>query len=122
MWLLKVAVLDAVSPDSPSIHPSSFLLHPCHPNPFNPITIISFDLPVASFVEREVFDVNGRNVGANLRIRPGADSGAHIGAPLQFPAGVHQIILDGSNLPSGIYLARLTVGDWSAVQKIVLLK
>jgi len=69
-------------------------------------------------------DLNGRAVGADLRVRPIAGSGAHIGAPLQdyFPAGTHQITFDGSDLPSGIYLARLTAGDWSAVQKLVLMK
>jgi flagellar hook assembly protein FlgD len=43
------------------------------------------------------------------------------------PAGRHQAIFDpkgegGSDLPSGIYLARLTAGHYSQVQKLVLLK
>ncbi len=33
-----------------------------------------------------------------------------------------QILFDGADLPSGIYLAKLTAGDWSAVQKLVLMK
>ena len=37
-------------------------------------------------------------------------------------AGKHQAIFDGSGLPSGIYLARLQAGDFSQVQKLVLMK
>ena len=104
--------------------PDEFALEGAYPNPFNPTTVLSFELPVASLVRLEVFDITGRAVGADLRVRPIAGSGAHIGAPLQeyFPAGTHQILFDGSDLPSGIYLARLTAGDWSAVQKMVLMK
>jgi len=38
------------------------------------------------------------------------------------PAGKHQSIFDGSDLPSGIYLARLTAGEFNQTQKLVLLK
>jgi hypothetical protein len=38
------------------------------------------------------------------------------------PAGKHQAVFDGTDLPSGIYLARLTAGDFQETQKIVLLK
>jgi len=40
--------------------------------------------------------------------------------PLQ--AGTHQITFDGSGLPSGIYFAKLEAGDYSHVQKLILLK
>ncbi|HEX7344321.1 MAG TPA: T9SS type A sorting domain-containing protein [bacterium] len=39
-----------------------------------------------------------------------------------YPAGAYQITFNDSDLPSGIYLAKLTAGDYSAVQKLVLLK
>jgi len=97
--------------------PSSFVLHPPHPNPFNPITVLTFDLPVAGLVKLEVFDINGRDVGAHCMRPEGLGTRS---VPLQ--AGTHQIPFDGSGLPSGIYLARLTAGDFSAVQKLILLK
>jgi hypothetical protein len=106
-----------VAPGLEPIPPSSFRLHPCHPNPFNPTTILSFDLPLASLVKLEVFDTNGRSVGAHC-VRPSASEAT----PTMYPAGTHQIPFDGSSLPSGIYLARLTVGDWQQTQKLVLLK
>lgn len=81
-----------------------------HPNPFNPITTLSLTLPSPGLARLEVFDVNGRAVWAHSR------------APLQYTAGEHHILFDGLDLPSGIYLAWLTAGDWSAVQKMVLMK
>ncbi|MFH1735151.1 MAG: T9SS type A sorting domain-containing protein, partial [bacterium] len=88
-----------------------------HPNPFNPYTTISFDLPVASQVTLNVFDIHGRRVGIGL-----AASGAY-GAPTRrYNPGQHSITFDGSNLTSGIYLYRLEAGEYSAVGKMVLLK
>ncbi|RJX30492.1 MAG: T9SS C-terminal target domain-containing protein, partial [Desulfurivibrio sp.] len=37
-------------------------------------------------------------------------------------AGSHEVMFDGSGLPSGIYFARLTAGDFTQTQKLVLLK
>ncbi|RJP80211.1 MAG: T9SS C-terminal target domain-containing protein [Candidatus Zixiibacteriota bacterium] len=37
-------------------------------------------------------------------------------------AGSHKVIFDGSGLPSGVYLLRLEAGDFTRVQKLVLLK
>ncbi|MFH1861414.1 MAG: T9SS type A sorting domain-containing protein [bacterium] len=69
----------------------------------------------------EVFDVNGRMVGAHC-MRP-VGLGA-LSVPLQqwYPAGIHEIIFDGSDLPSGMYIYRLTAGDWQGNGKMVLLK
>ena len=78
------------------------------PNPFNPTTTISFDLPVASQVQLDVFDINSRNVGAT-RASP-------------FTPGHHQITFDGSGLASGIYIYRLAAGDFTASGKMVLMK
>jgi len=96
----------------PSI-PQEFLLHPNYPNPFNNMTIIRFQLPVAGFIRLDIFDINGRNVGA---VRE---------PPLQghwYSAGTHQITFDGSNLSSGIYIYRLQAGDLTASGKMILMK
>ncbi|HEX7343093.1 MAG TPA: T9SS type A sorting domain-containing protein, partial [bacterium] len=100
--------------------PSSFRLHPCHPNPFNPTTILSFDLPVAGLVKLEVFDINGRAVLSGS----GPEGGLRSATPTMawLPAGTHQITFDGSDLPSGIYLARMFAGEFQQTQKLVLLK
>ncbi|MCX6639617.1 MAG: hypothetical protein NTW14_03925 [bacterium] len=96
----------------PTPSPAQFALLGAFPNPFNPSTTIRFELPQAAQVRLEVFDVNGRAVGAH-GIRPsggGGSAGASL-APLQevwYPAGSHEIVFSGSDLPSGVYLYRLT--------------
>jgi hypothetical protein len=78
------------------------------PNPFNPSTTIRFSLPEATRATLNVYDITGRHV-------------AQLVNGLQ-PAGIHQVTFDGSNLPSGVYLYRLTAGQNSAAGKMVLLK
>ncbi|MCX6640423.1 MAG: T9SS type A sorting domain-containing protein [bacterium] len=123
MYLVKIdGSGSAVPPQDPLGQPTTFNLYPPHPNPFNPTTTLTFTLPHAATVSLEVFDINGRCVGVGLA--PTRFQGAR-SAPLQetwYNAGTHTIPFDGSDLPSGIYFARLTAGDWSAVQKMVLLK
>jgi len=119
-WANSGEALEAAGVAPEGMRPSSFRFHPCHPNPFNPTTILTFDLPVAGWVKSEVFDINGRSVGAGLKSAP--IGGGSIPALQWFPAGTHQIPFDGSGLPSGIYLALLTAGDFQQTQKLVLLK
>ncbi|TKJ41073.1 hypothetical protein CEE37_05245 [candidate division LCP-89 bacterium B3_LCP] len=85
------------------------LMYP-YPNPFNPTTVISFSLPVASLVNLDVFDIGGKRVGVGL-------------APTrQYPPGTHNILFDGTGLASGIYFVRLEIGDFTQTQKLVLMK
>jgi hypothetical protein len=108
-YLLKVdGTVSASEPESPQVSPRRFTLFSCQPNPFNATTILRFELPVAGYVHLEVFDIQGRCVRAyNYTL---------------LPAGRHQITFDASGLASGIYLAKLEAGVFSAVQKLVLLK
>ncbi len=92
---------------------NSSLITSLTPNPFNPSTTIHFDLPLAGRVTLQVFDIGGRNVGS-AQGRPLRD--------VWMPAGSHEVTFDGSGLPSGVYLYRLTAGENTAVGKMVLLK
>jgi hypothetical protein len=83
------------SDKSSPIPNSSFVIRNCYPNPFNPATTIRFTLTEAATVTLEVFDINGCRVGGGL-------------TPTRFDIGSHSVTFDGSNLPSGIYLYRLT--------------
>jgi hypothetical protein len=83
------------------------------PNPFNPTTVISYTLPAASFVKLQVFDIDGRNVGARLA------SPLHDGWQA---AGTYKVTFDGSGLAAGVYVCQLAVGEYTANGKIVLLK
>lgn len=76
--------------------PEEFALLPNYPNPFNPETVIHFDLPKTSIVSLVVYDILGRPVRTvlnNQQLRPRS----------------HRIMFRAENLASGAYLYRLTV-------------
>ncbi|TKJ42179.1 hypothetical protein CEE37_00440 [candidate division LCP-89 bacterium B3_LCP] len=93
--------------------PEEFALLGVFPNPFNPTTTISFTLPEPGLVRLEVFDIRGREVGS-AQDRPLREG--------WMVAGQQQITFDGSGLASGIYIYRLTAGEFSASGKMVLMK
>ncbi|TKJ37245.1 hypothetical protein CEE37_14120 [candidate division LCP-89 bacterium B3_LCP] len=84
-----------------------------HPNPFNPITVLSFQLQDASLVNLTVYNVSGKKV-AEL-VNGWRD------------AGVHEVTFDASKLASGIYVYRLEASGSGATPtmetgKMVLMK
>ena len=90
------------------IVPDGYMLYNAHPNPFNPTTTLSFALPEAAKVNIAVYDISGRQV-AEL-VNGWRD------------AGLHEVTFDGSGLASGMYLYRLSAGEFTANGKMVLLK
>jgi hypothetical protein len=88
--------------------PTTFALNGIHPNPFNPTTVISFDLPRSCSVLVTVYTTSGQQVA--------------ILAEGWFDPGSYERIFDASDLPSGIYLCRFQAGTFSAIGKMVLLK
>ena len=98
------------------IMPSGFVLNQNYPNPFNPTTMISYSLPIRSYVSIDIFDALGRNVAALVNEEK--------------PAGKHEIQFNAKNLSSGIYFYRIQVHQTSSGQsaissetrKLVLLK
>lgn len=88
--------------------PPLFELYQNYPNPFNPATAISYQLPTASDVRLEVFDMIGRRVAVL------------IDGPVQ--AGRHTVQFDASSLSSGVYIYRLTAGDRVFSRKLTLIK
>ena len=88
--------------------PESFLLHQNNPNPFNPTTEISFDLPVGCNVRLEIFNVLGQSV-ATLVDR-------------YLSAGEHSYEWNANSDPSGVYLYRVTTDSYTETRKMVLMK
>ena len=105
-WMLS-GWADSQPPDM-STAPREFILHPAHPNPFNPETSLTFDLPHPGDVSLIIYDIQGREVA---RLIDGWRS-----------AGTHEIIFNGSELSSGIYFARLVSGDFHQTRKLILIK
>jgi len=87
--------------------PSSLTLK-TFPNPFNPVTALGYRLPVSGYVTLRVYDTAGREVRALV------DGWRE--------AGAHEVTFDAAGLPSGIYFARLQAGDFTAIQKMMLVK
>ncbi|MBU0517609.1 SBBP repeat-containing protein [bacterium] len=113
-------VIVGVESDSPAFLPELFQVN-AYPNPFNPTTTITFDLPVASTITLNVYDINGRNVGTKH-----ASHLHNVGfgeSDLQFyTPGSHSITFDASGLASGVYLYRMEAGEFIGSGKMVLLK
>jgi hypothetical protein len=96
---------------SPSV-PAGFALFQNHPNPFNPSTIISYQLGTNSKVVLKIYDVLGKQIATLVNE--------------QESAGVHTVSFDASKLTSGVYLYNLkAVGEgqtFISVKKMILLK
>ncbi|MBW7888599.1 MAG: T9SS type A sorting domain-containing protein [Bacteroidetes bacterium] len=90
------------------ILPEDFILHQNYPNPFNPSTTISYQLPEKNFVNLRVFDMLGREVA--LLVNEEKEKGSH------------QIRFTPTHLSSGVYLVRLTAGNFSQTTKIIYSK
>ncbi|NQS98695.1 MAG: CotH kinase family protein [candidate division Zixibacteria bacterium] len=88
--------------------PKEFGLEPNFPNPFNSTTIIRIAIPRQSFVRLSVYDILGRKT---ITLKNGL-----------LQPGYHSFIFSGKNLASGIYFCRLEAGDFTAVEKILLIK
>ncbi len=88
--------------------PNRFALHQPYPNPFNPVTTISFDLPEEAMVNLSVYNLNGELVTV-------------LKSGLEF-AGSYEIKWEAKNLSSGLYFIRLSSGDYVKIHKVLLLK
>jgi len=88
--------------------PNGYSLGQNYPNPFNPTTNIEYSIPSESFVELKVYDVLGNEVASLVNE--------------QQQAGVYRADFTGSNLASGLYIARIVAGNYTNTIKMTLLK
>ena len=93
--------------------PQQFDLAQNFPNPFNPTTTIRYALPKDVSVQLEVFNLLGQRVKV---LTNGYQS-----------AGFKTIVWDGSDqygnaVSSGIYIYRLTAGEFTKTRKMMLMK
>ena len=91
--------------------PAAFALGPNYPNPFNPSTIIPYQLPSSSQVRLEVFNLLGQHLATLV------DG--------ERPAGFHTATwhaTDGAGraVGAGVYIYRMTVGAESQTGRMVL--
>jgi hypothetical protein len=94
------------------VAPLTFALHPAYPNPFNPFTNLSFTLPEDVNYSLKIYNVTGQLV----RTYEGMGS-----------VGLNAINWDskdnaGVEVASGVYFYKLTAADFSATEKMVMMK
>lgn len=86
--------------------PGQYELSQNYPNPFNPVTVIEFKVQSEDKVRLVVYDMLGREVEvlADTKLQP----------------GTYTSVFNGSDISSGVYLYKLTAGDFSATKRMVL--
>jgi hypothetical protein len=87
--------------------PKEFLLSNNYPNPFNPSTKISYELPADGFVSVVVYDVLGKEVKTLVFE--------------QQAAGKYTVNFNASHLPSGMYFYTMKAGNFSVTKNMMLL-
>ena len=88
--------------------PKQFALHQNYPNPFNPVTTIRYDLPIASRVTLIIYNLLGQEVTTLI--------------DEQQEAGYKTVKWDAVSISSGLYYYRLVAGDYTAVEKMMVVK
>ncbi len=88
--------------------PKVFALNQNFPNPFNPTTVISYQLPVTGYVSLKVYDMLGRKVATLVNE--------------QKTAGSYLVTFDAHLLPSGVYFYNLQVERFKETKEMVLIK
>jgi hypothetical protein len=97
----------SVSVEEPQV-PRAISLLGNYPNPFNPSTVIRYQLPQEAHVRLTIFDTVGRNVATlvNERVFQGS----------------HQVVFDASGLSSGVYVYRFDVDGVTSTGKMMLIR
>jgi hypothetical protein len=103
-WNSGTSRVEQLSPTAPK----TFLLEQNYPNPFNPSTTIRYQLPVASEVKLEVYDVLGKKIATVVNERQSA--------------GSYQVVWNASGLSSGTYFYRLQAGTFVETKKMIMVK
>ena len=91
------------------IIPEKFALLSNFPNPFNPETLISFQIPETASGSLDIFDLSGKHL-------------EHLTDGFYNAGQVYQIKWENRQIPSGIYLLSLNYNHQIITQKITLLK
>jgi len=110
---IRIDIPTAVDDQPPDGLPRKLALMQNYPNPFNISTNLSFELPVRTFVQLEVFNILGQNVNTLIE--------------RELSAGAYTVSWNGNFdsdrvASSGIYFYRLKTSSASLVRKMILVK
>ena len=85
-----------------------FALSQNHPNPFNPTTVIGYEIGDTRFITLKIYNSIGQEIITLVN--------------KEQSAGSYEVVFNANNLPSGIYFYSLIAGDFVSVRKMMLLK
>ncbi len=90
------------------LFPKTFKLYEAYPNPFNPGTVIRFDLPKTEIVKLTIFDISGREIRVLINSK--------------LNLGTYKYNFNAEGLSSGVYFFRLIAGNTAQTGRLVFLK
>jgi pectate lyase len=90
------------------LQPLQFSVEQNFPNPFNPSTMIRYQIPVKTHIEIAVYNIIGERI-------------ATLVDGIEEP-GAHSVILNGEHFASGVYFISVRAGAYSVTKKAVLVK
>ena len=97
-----------VSSLTQAIVPVEYNLSQAYPNPFNPVTTLSFAIPVDSEVSISIYNLQGREVSTLI--------------DANMDAGYHSVVWDANSYASGVYFVKMVAGEFVNTQKLMLIK
>ncbi len=97
-----------VSVDDFGYVPTEFNLHQNFPNPFNPSTIIRYDVAQASHVKLDVYNIIGQHIITLVNEEKAA--------------GAYKVEFNVKDLPTGIYVYSVRIGEFVNTKKMILMK
>jgi flagellar hook assembly protein FlgD len=86
----------------------ALVLFSAYPNPFNPVTNITFALPNSAVVEIKIYNLLGEEITTLVSE--------------YYSAGTYTVQWDAGDLPSGMYLCRMKSENEQRVIKLLLMK
>jgi hypothetical protein len=106
VFVVYITPTSVQSFDSPN--PEIFYLFQNYPQPFNPATTIKYQIPELSFVKLTVFDLLGNEIVTLVNKKK--------------QRGIYEVNFNADGLASGVYIYKLTAGNFTASKKLILLK
>jgi hypothetical protein len=88
--------------------PDKYSLEQNYPNPFNPTTSIKYSVSRSQNIKLVVYDILGKEIKILVNEK-------------QSP-GIYEVTFDGSNISSGVYFYKLSVGDFNQIKKMIFEK
>jgi hypothetical protein len=89
-------------------HALGFYLSNNYPNPFNPSTVIAYQIPVAGHVTLTVFNILGKEIATLVNENK--------------PQGTYYVNFNAADLSSGVYLYTLKTDRFAQTKKMILIK